>query len=280
MMKTLSRRSSTADAPDSLMLPPGQALLSTHGLGLKVQDRWLLRHLQLRVQRGECWVILGRNGAGKTQLLNTLAGAQPSAEGHVEVAGKPLSAWPLHELACWRGYAPQRLLDTFSAAVLDVVLQGRHPHVSRWRWEAQSDHALAEAALTRVGMQAFAQRDVTTLSGGERQRVALATLLAQDPPLVLLDEPLAHLDLSQQLRMLALLAEDVRSGRRALMLSIHDLSLASRVATHALLILGDADGTVLAGPVDEVMREDTLSQAFEHTLRRHEADGKTWWLPG
>lgn len=276
----MMRTSSHAGAPDTLPLAPGQTLLCTEDLGLQVQDRWLLRHVQIQVQRGECWVILGRNGAGKTQLLHTLAGAQRQLEGHVAVAGKLLADWPLHELAFWRGYVPQRLLDTFSATVLEVVLQGRHPHVSRWRWEAESDHDLARAALARVGMGDFEDRDVTTLSGGERQRVAMATLLTQDPPLVLLDEPLAHLDLAQQLRMLSLLSEDVREGRRAVMLSIHDLSLASRVATHALLLMGDDAGTVLAGPVDEVMREASLSQAFAHTLRRHEADGKTWWLPG
>ena len=129
-----------------------------------------------------------------------------------------------------------------------------------------------------MGLAGFEGRDVTTLSGGERQRVALATLLTQDPPLALLDEPLAHLDLAQQLRMLDLLAEDVRAGRRALVVSVHDLSLAQRVATHALLLDGQG-GPALAGPVEQVMREDTLSAAFGHPLRCREIDGRRWWLP-
>jgi iron complex transport system ATP-binding protein len=262
---------------------PGAPLLQAQGLGVQVpgpgrEARWLLRGLDLAVQAGQCWVLLGRNGAGKTQLLSTLAGARPPAEGRLAVAGHPLTAWPLAELACWRGYVPQQVVDAFPAPVLDVVLQGRHPHLSRWHWEGEADTALARAALARVGLAGFEGRDVTTLSGGERQRVALATLLTQDPPLALLDEPLAHLDLSQQLRMLDLLAEDVRAGRRALVVSVHDLSLAQRVATHALLLDGQG-GPALAGPVEQVMREDTLSAAFGHPLRSREIDGRRWWLP-
>jgi iron complex transport system ATP-binding protein len=107
--------------------------------------------------------------------------------------------------------------------------------------------------------------------------VALATLLTQDPPLALLDEPLAHLDLTQQLRMLALLADEVATRQRTVMMSVHDLSLAQRVATHVLLLAGDGDAQ--AGTVDEVMTEPVLSRAFGHTLHRHQADGRVWWLP-
>ncbi|MCA6215675.1 ABC transporter ATP-binding protein [Ideonella sp. B7] len=268
----------------ALQAVPGAPLLAAQGLGVQVPGargeapRWLLRGLTLAVQPGQCWALLGRNGAGKTQLLHTLAGARAPAVGTLAVAGQPLAAWPLGALACWRGYVPQQVVDAFPAPVLDVVLQGRHPHLSRWHWEGETDEALARAALARVGLAGWEARDVTTLSGGERQRVALATLLTQDPPLALLDEPLAHLDLAQQLRMLDLLGEDVRSGRRALIVSIHDLSLAQRVATHALLLDGQG-GPALAGPVAEVMREDTLSAAFDHPLRRREMDGHIWWLP-
>jgi iron complex transport system ATP-binding protein len=253
-----------------------EPLLATEALHVQVGSRTLVAELDLRVRRGEFWCLLGPNGAGKTMLLHTLAGARAPAAGTVRVAGRPLQDWRANALAGWRGLLPQQLHDAFGAPVLDVVLQGRHPHLSRWAWEGEADRALARAALQRVDLAGFEARDVTTLSGGERQRVALATLLVQDPPLALLDEPLAHLDLSHQLAIAGLLADEVHRRARAVVMSVHDLSLAQRVGTHALLLGG---GTALAGPIDAVMREDTLSRVFGHPLHRHTAEGRVWWLP-
>lgn len=251
-------------------------LLVAEGLRVAVQQRVLIEQLDFTVRHGEFWCLLGPNGAGKTLLLHTLAGARPPGAGRVAIAGRPLPSWPLDALARWRGMLPQQLHDAFGAPVLDVVLQGRHPHLSRWSWEGDQERALALAALRRVDLDGFEQRDVTTLSGGERQRVALATLLVQDVPLALLDEPLAHLDLAHQIAMAELMAAEVRERGRAALMSVHDLSLAQRVGTHVLLL---GAGQALAGPIDQVMREDTLSRVFGHTLHRHEADGRTWWLP-
>ena len=253
------------------------ALLAAVGLTVHVGGRSLVTRLDCQLRAGEFWCLLGPNGAGKTWLLNALAGARAPDEGHVSVAGRLLKEWPPVELARWRAYAPQQVHDAFSAPVLSVVLQGRHPHLSRWQWESAADEALARQALARVGLAGFEGRDVTSLSGGERQRVALATLLVQDAPLALLDEPLAHLDLAQQLRMLDLLASEVRKRQRAVLMSVHDLSLAQRVASHVLLLAGD--GRALAGPVAEVMTASSLSAAFGHPLRRVEAEGRLWWLP-
>jgi iron complex transport system ATP-binding protein len=155
-------------------------------------------------------------------------------------------------------------------------MQGRHPHLSRWAWEGRQERALALAELERVGLAGFGGRDVLTLSGGERQRVAIATLLLQDPPLALLDEPLAHLDLAQQLRILDLLSEEVSTRRRAVIMSVHDLSLAQRAGTHAIVLGGSIP---VAGPIDEILKADTLSAVFDHPLSRHTALGRTWWLP-
>lgn len=251
-------------------------LLCAASLRVQVGGRVLVERLDLQVRHGEFWCLLGPNGAGKTLLLHTLAGARDAEGGHVFVAGRPLQAWRASELACWRGLLPQQLNDAFGAPVLEVVLQGRHPHLSRWSWEGEEDRTLARAALRRVDLDGFERRDITTLSGGERQRVALATLLVQDPPVALLDEPLAHLDLAHQLAVADLLADEVRTRGRAVMMSVHDLSLAQRVATHALLLGG---GRALAGPIEQVMREDTLAAAFGHRLHRHEACGRVWWLP-
>jgi iron complex transport system ATP-binding protein len=266
-------------------LPPSPSpsrppLLAARGLAVSAGGRRLVEGLNLVLQGGEVWCVLGPNGAGKTLLLHTLAGVRPPDAGEIEVAGRRLSSWPLGELACWRGLMPQQIQDVFSASALEVVLQGRHPHLARWGWEGEADHALARAALRRVGLEAFEARDVVSLSGGERQRVALATLLTQAPALALLDEPLAHLDLAQQLRMLDLLTEEASLARRCIVLSVHDLSLAQRVATHVVLLGAQRDAqTPLAGPANEMLTEERLSAAFGHRLRRHEAEGRVWWLP-
>ena len=252
-------------------------LLQTTALAVRAGARTLVQDLDLALRPGQLWALLGPNGVGKTLLLHTLVGARAPAAGQVAVGGRALGDWPLAELACWRGFVPQLLHDAFGAPVLDVVLQGRHPHLSRWHWEGEADRALALDALRRVGLEGLAERDVTTLSGGERQRVAIATLLTQDPPLALLDEPLAHLDLAQQLRVLALLADEVHQRQRCVLLSVHDLSLAQRVATHVLLL--DGQGQAIAGPVEQVMQPDTLSRVWGHPLRAHDHDGHRWWLP-
>ncbi|WP_370538362.1 ABC transporter ATP-binding protein [Ideonella sp.] len=254
------------------------SLLATHEISVRVGSRTLVPALSFAIRPGEFWCLIGRNGVGKTLLLHTLAGARPPAAGLLQMGGKPLADWKLDALACWRGFMPQQFHDAFATPVLDVVLQGRHPHLSRWHWEGEADHALALAALARVGLAGFEARDVRSLSGGERQRVALATLITQDPPLALLDEPLAHLDLAQQLRMLTLLQDEVRQRGRAVLMSVHDLSLAERVATHVLLLPGEG-APAIAGPVAQVMQADTLSAAFDQPLRCHTLDGHRWWLP-
>lgn len=240
-------------------------LLRATGLGLQIGPRMLLDDLHLALRPGEVWALLGPNGSGKTTLLHTLAGLRPPSAGTLELAGQPLADWPPGPAACLRGLLPQTVVDSFSATVLELVLIGRHPHLSRWAWEDDTDTAVARAALAAVDLAGFEARDVLSLSGGERQRVALAALLAQDPLLLLLDEPLAHLDLHHQLQLLQHLQHLARGAGKAVLMSVHDLNLAARFATHAL-VLGPHGHR--AGPVAAVLDEATLGAAFGHALRR------------
>ncbi|MDR8400244.1 ABC transporter ATP-binding protein [Paraburkholderia sp. USG1] len=241
-----------------------QAVLSAQRLTLRAGARTLLGAFTHTFYEGEIWCVAGPNGAGKTTLLSTLAGLlQPSA-GHVELDGARVADWPPLALAQRRALMPQSAPDAFSTSVFDIVMLNRFPHLSGWGWERAADREAAQAALDLLGLAAFAARDVLSLSGGERQRVALAATLCQDAPLLLLDEPLSHLDLHHQIDCLEALAAWTREPRRTVMFSCHDLNLARRFATHALLL--DGAGGAYAGPVQDVLTPALASRAFGYPL--------------
>jgi len=252
-------------------------LIEVHDLTLRVGQRTLIRDFGMSIRPREMWCILGANGVGKTMFLHTLVGLRRPQSGAVHLAGKPLPQWAAVSAARFRGFLPQTNHDVFSAPVVQVVLMGRHPHLGRWQWEGQADRAAALAALKAVDLEEVADRDVTTLSGGERQRVAIAALLVQDAPLMLLDEPLAHLDLFHQIEVLQHLAFLARDQGRGIVLSLHDLNLAHRFATHGMLF--GANAALLQGPIEDVMTEASLSGAFGCAVRKISVGARSIFVP-
>jgi iron complex transport system ATP-binding protein len=238
-------------------------LLSCRAVSLTVPGRTLCRDATFDVRAGECWVVVGPNGVGKTTLLHALAGLRAPAIGEIVLEGAPLQAYTPRERAVRLGLLPQDTFDAFPATVLETALAGRHPHIPRWRGESADDARIALAALHAVGMRDAAARDVQTLSGGERRRVALAMLLAQDPPVVLLDEPTNHLDIAHEVRSLELLAKLARERGRAVVMTLHDLALAARYATHAILFSCD---NFEAGPADALLNAEKLSALYGQPL--------------
>jgi iron complex transport system ATP-binding protein len=238
--------------------------LSLDGITLRAGSRTLVDGLTQRIGAGEMWCIAGPNGAGKTTLINVLAGLTQPASGTVALDHRALAAWRAADLAQARALMPQALHDAFSASVLDTVLLNRFPYLTGWGWESAGDRAAAHAALDRLGLADFAARDVLTLSGGERQRVALAAVLCQHAPLLLLDEPLAHLDLHHQIDCLNALSQATHAENRTVIFSCHDLNLARRFSTHALLL--DGRGHAHAGAVGDVLTPERASAAFGYPL--------------
>jgi iron complex transport system ATP-binding protein len=240
--------------------------LTLSDLRLTAAGRVLVDGFSYRFGAGQLWCIAGPNGAGKSTLIDVIAGLRSPESGQVAIDGRALADWPADALARRRALMPQASHDAFGATVLETVLIARYPYLKGWGWESEADTAVARTALEQLDIAAFAARDVTSLSGGERQRVALATALCQQTPMLLLDEPLAHLDLRHQVECLevlcAWLAE--RPEERLVLLSCHDLNLARRFATHALLL--DGKGTVIAGEVTEVLSADHASRAFGFPL--------------
>lgn len=237
------------------------ALLAAEALRIEAGGKLLCSGLTWRPARGEFWCVLGRNGAGKSTLLHTLAGLLQPASGHVLLQGERLDALRPQQLARLRGLLEQQQFDAFSSSVLETVISGRYPYQSGAGWESADDRRLALQALATVGLAQSADEDVRTLSGGERQRVALATLLAQDPQLLLLDEPTAHQDAAAQIAEMQLLRElALQPGAgRTVIAACHDLNLAARFTTHALIL---GSGRHWLGTVAEVLTAPILQQAF------------------
>ncbi|MDR5853845.1 ABC transporter ATP-binding protein [Caballeronia sp. LZ062] len=238
--------------------------LSVDNLVLRAGARTLVDGLSATIAAGEVWCIAGPNGAGKTTLIGVLAGLAKPASGAITLGGRALASWRAADLARERALMPQSTHDAFSATVLDTVLLNRFPYLTGWGWESEDDRAAAHAALDALGLADLASRDVLTLSGGERQRVALAAVLCQQAPLLLLDEPLAHLDLHHQIDCLHALAAAAHDEGRAIVFSCHDLNLARRFATHALLL--DGKGGAHVGAVADVLTPARASAAFGYPL--------------
>lgn len=242
----------------------GTALLGCRALDVTVPGRQLVRGLDLDCRAGRVLALLGRNGAGKTSTLRALAGLRPRGAGEIVVQGRPLDDWPRRALALTLGFLPQSSEDPFPATVMEAVLVGRHPHVGFWEWESGADQRIARECLAQLGLADLENRDVTTLSGGERRRLAVATILAQDPRILLLDEPIQQLDPRHQIEVLRLLRSLAKQGR-SIVMSLHDVGLAARFADDALLLQGD--GSWSSGPCETVLDERSVSALYGLPLR-------------
>ena len=216
----------------------GAPRLAGRTLDVAVNGRMLVRALEFEARGGEFVAVLGRNGVGKTLTLHTLAGLRAPSSGQVSLDGRDLATWTGRERACRLALLPQTIEDPFPSSVFDTALIGRHPHLPFWQWEGAEDLACAHAALGAVGLGDLADRAVDSLSGGERRRLDVATLLAQDAAVCLLDEPINHLDPQHRNEVLALFRARADAGG-LVVASLHDATLAARFADRVLLLHGD-----------------------------------------
>lgn len=253
------------------------ALLSVRDLDVNIGSVRVAAGLGFDLAAGERMAILGRNGTGKTTLLTTLAGLREAEAGTVSLCGEEYAALDARRAAQRRGLLPQGHLDAFQSTVLETALIGRHPHLGRWHWEGKEDERIAREALAAVDLAGLGGREVHTLSGGERQRLAIAALLAQQPRLYLLDEPLAHLDLNHQIAVLELLSRRAREEGVGIVMVLHDINLALRHADRALLLFGE--GRTLEGPVEAVLTAESLSRLYGHPLRELRDGGARHFVP-
>lgn len=251
--------------------------LQAHSLTLRIGARTLCRDLSLALNAGENWVVLGPNGSGKSTLLATLAGLQMPAAGDVRLDGNPITGMVARERARQLALLLQDYETGLSATVMDTVLSGRHPHLDPFAWEGEADRAIAREALVTVGLAGFGGRSLATLSGGERRRVEIAAVLAQAASISLYDEPTLHLDLHQQVNILEMLAARSRQTGHVSLFVLHDVNLAVRYATHALLLFGD--GSHVHGPGAEILTHTYLERLYRCQLHTLEAAGRPVFIP-
>lgn len=246
-------------------------------LTLQVPGRILCRDLSVRLEAGQVWAFLGSNGCGKTTLIHALAGLDRAAGAAIELDGEMLTNVSRAGRARAVGVLLQHEETDFWGSVFEYVLLGRYPHSKHWRGFDTGDEAKAARALEAVDLASLAGRRHITLSGGERQRARIAQLLAQEPRVLLLDEPLQHLDLKHQAQVLALFQRLAREERRAVAMVLHDLLWPARCCTHALLM--HHDGTVAVGAAAEMLTRENLERLYGVPLAVVSHGGVGYFVP-
>jgi len=241
------------------------AVLSVAGCSFSYgEGQFCLRGISLEVGGGELVGLVGPNGSGKSTLLRLMAGILRPADGEVLVAGRPVSSYQRLELARQVAFLPQSPTAAFEMTVREVVALGRYPYQGPLGLLRDSDNRAILDALRDAEAEPLAERYFSTLSGGEKQRVLLASILAQQPRVMLLDEPAAALDIHHKSHLFDLLWMLSRKGIAAVVVT-HDLNAASEFCDTLALLEGGR--LIEAGPPPRVMREELLAQAYQTPLR-------------
>jgi iron complex transport system ATP-binding protein len=250
----------TAPASTTASAPAQPPRLAARGLAAGYPGRRVIEGLDLEIAPGRITMIIGANACGKSTLLSVLARVNSPLGGSVELDGTDVATIPRRTFAQTVGLLPQHPSAPDGLTVAELVSRGRHPHRGLFqRWSAR-DTARVDQAMARTGVTELADRPVGDLSGGQRQRVWIAMALAQNPRILLLDEPTTFLDLSHQIEVLDLLRELNRTDGTTIVVVLHELNLAARYADDLVVM---SQGRIVAhGTADEVMTPAVISEAF------------------
>jgi iron complex transport system ATP-binding protein len=244
--------------------------LEARELTVSRRGREVLSQVNLSLHAGEALALIGPNAAGKSTLVRTLVGLLPSAGGGVWLHGRPLGRWPREGVARAVALVTSEEEGPDSLRVFDRVTLGRYPHRGPFRPLRDEDREAVQLALERTGITHLASRPLGTLSAGERQLATLARGLAQEPEVLLLDEPSAHLDVGHELRLFRIL-DEVREIGVGVLAVVHDLARAGAWASRMALL---SEGRVLSeGPPSDVLASPECARAFEVAITTHHVAG-------
>lgn len=232
--------------------------LNVNGVSFRYGSRDILQDVELEARSGEVLAVIGSNGAGKSTLIRCINRILKPYLGTVFLDGKELSSFNAKERACMMGYVPQTAKDAFSFNVMETVLMGRKPHIS---WGVgKRDLKIVNSVLLCMGLTQFVERFLYELSGGERQKVLIARALAQEPEVLLLDEPTSNLDVRHQLEVMELVKGIAQQQGKCVLMVVHDLNLAARFADQILML---KDGSVFAaGKPQDVLIPENIKAVY------------------
>jgi iron complex transport system ATP-binding protein len=243
------------------------------------RDREVLRGVALEIPRGERFGLLGPTGSGKSTLVRLLSRVLRPSTGRITLASRDLDSYAPRELARSIAVVPQETALDFPFSVMEVVLMGRAPHLGGFGFEGDHDVAAAERAMERTGVAELADRFFHELSGGEKQRVVIARALAQEPEVLLLDEPTTFLDIRHVVEIFELLCALSVERRITLIVVLHDLNLAALYLDRLAFL--KAGNVVACGNPDEVLNYQTIREVYDTDVYVHRNDltGKLNVLP-
>jgi len=235
-------------------------LLNIDGVECRYGSVKILENVNLSVKEGDFVGILGPNGSGKSTLLKSISRTLKPHKGTIILDKTDVYSMKSVELAKHMAIVPQESNIGFSFTALDIVLMGRNPHMKRFQMESEKDMAIVRKAMNRTNTWHLAGRPINEVSGGEKQRVIIARALAQEPKVLLLDEPLTHLDMINQLEIMDLVKELCTNEGLIVLAVIHDLNLAARYCNSAILLKGAR--VFAAGTLDEVLTTENIKSVF------------------
>ena len=241
-----------------------QAVIEIKNLTIGYGERHVVSDVNASISEGEIVGIIGRNGAGKSTLLKTIRGLLPKHSGEVTYLGKKLEEYHEKELACKVAYLQQHVEVGFGYTGQDIVLAGRYPYMKWYESESEADKQLALDCMDYTGTLELADKPVTEVSGGQKQRILLAKVLAQQTPILFLDEPTTGLDMVYQEEIFRFAKELAQMGKTILMV-VHELNFAAKYCSR-ILLLGEGKLLADAAP-EEVFTEELLSRAYDADIQ-------------
>lgn len=241
-----------------------ETIIELKNLSIGYGNKSVLQDINAKINKGEIVGIIGCNGAGKSTLLKTIRGLLPKQSGEILYFGRKLESFSEKELAREVAYLQQNVEVGFGYTGKDIVLAGRYPYMKWWKGESISDEELALKCMEYTGTKELAERPVNEVSGGQKQRILLAKVLAQQTPILFLDEPTTGLDMVYQEEIFRFSQALAEMGKTILMV-VHELNLAAKYCSRIILL---GEGTVIAdGRPDNVFTEKILSKAYNAPVR-------------
>ena len=242
-------------------------------------EQEVLRNININIERGKFYTILGPNGSGKTTLLRLLSKSLNMEKGEISIYGKNLTQIKAAMLAKEMAVVPQSTEIEFDFSVQDIVLMGRTPHISRFCSESEKDIKIAMNAMKCTNTWNLKNKSINALSGGEKQRVVVARAIAQETGIILLDEPISHLDIHHQIEIMNGLKKLNKNKKITIIAVLHDLNIAAAYGDH--MILMHDGGVYRDGTPEEVLTEDIIKKVYglEVYVTKNPKTGKTFIMP-